>query len=373
MLLRGMRALGCAAVALGALLAAPATGVERIKDLVSVHGVRPNPLVGYGLVVGLDNSGDQTTQAPFTVQSVVNMLAQLGVNVPQGASLQLRNVAAVMVTAVLPPFARPGQTIDVTVSSLGNAKSLRGGTLLMTPLKGADGEIYAIAQGNVVVGGIGAQAQGGGSSVQVNHLAVGRVPGGATVERAVPTRIAEGAYLELELKESDFGTAQRIAEAINAQLGSGTAAALDARLVRVAAPPDPQARVALLARLEGLEIVPAERPARVIVNARTGSVVMTRRVTVETCAVAHGNLSVAVSAEPVISQPPPLSPGQTVLTERTQIEIRQDRGSLTQVGGASLAEVIRALNAIGATPQDMIAILQAMKAAGALRAELEVI
>jgi flagellar P-ring protein precursor FlgI len=366
------RWLACATLLLVQWLA-PGALAERIKDLVSVQGVRPNPLIGYGLVVGLDNSGDQTTQAPFTVQSVVNMLSRLGVNVPQGAALQLRNVAAVMVTANLPPFARAGQSLDVTVSSLGNAKSLRGGTLLMTPLRGADGEIYAIAQGNVVVGGVGAQAQGGGTSVQINHLSVGRVPGGATVEREVPARLAEGGYLELELKETDFGIAQRVASAINERRGAGTAVALDGRRIRVQAPAEAPAQVALLAEIEALEVELPARPARVIVNARTGSVVMTQRVTVETCAVAHGNLSVAVSAEPVVSQPAPFSQGQTVLTERTQIEIRQDRGSLAVLQGVSLAEVVRALNAIGATPQDMIAILQAMKAAGALRAELEVI
>lgn len=346
---------------------------ERIKDLASIQGVRDNQLIGYGLVVGLDGTGDQTTQTPFTVQSIVNMLGQLGVNLPPGVSLQLKNVAAVMVTAVLPPFAKPGQAIDVTVSSLGNAKSLRGGTLLMTPLKGADGQVYAMAQGNVVVGGIGASASG--SKVQVNHLSVGRVPAGATIERSVPTPLGQGGYVNLELNTTDFTTAKRVVDAINARAGAGAAEALDGRVIRVRAPLNRDDRVAFLAEIEDLDVTPAPMPAKVIVNARTGSVVLNQAVTVDTCAVAHGNLSVVISTEPVISQPPAFSPqGQTVQTQKSQIEIRQDKGSLLMVEkGVSLGDVVKALNAIGATPQDLIAILQAMKAAGALRAELEII
>ncbi|MFZ5511788.1 MAG: flagellar basal body P-ring protein FlgI [Pseudomonadota bacterium] len=344
---------------------------ERLKDLASVQGVRMNQLIGYGLVVGLDGSGDQTTQTPFTVQSIINMLGNMGVTLPPGTSLQLKNVAAVMVTASLPPFARPGQQIDVTVSSMGNAKSLRGGTLLMTPLKGADGGVYAIAQGNVFVGGVGAQAAG--SSVQVNHLSVGRIAAGATVERAVPTPLGEGEYVFLEMNSTDFGTTQRVVDAINRHLGAGTARADDGRRVRVVAPLDPDQRVAFLGRIENLEIQPVQTAAKVIVNGRTGSVVMNQAVTIDTVAVAHGNLSVTVSAEPVVSQPAPLSQGQTVVTERAQIDVRQEGGVLTTVKGASLAEVVKALNALGANPQDLIAILQAMKAAGALRAELEII
>ncbi len=356
---------------LALLLAMPAHA-ERLKDLASIGGVRENQLIGYGLVVGLDGSGDQTTQTPFTVQSIINMLGNLGVTIPPGTSLQLKNVAAVMVTASLPSFARQGQRIDVTVSSLGNAKSLRGGTLLMAPLKGADGQVYAIAQGNVVVGGVGAEA--GGSSVTVNHLSVGRVPAGASVERTVPMPVGEGELVNFELNTSDFATAQRMVDAINAATAPGTARALDARRIEVHAPQDPNARVAFLGRLENLEVTPAQGAAKVIVNARTGSVVMNQAVTLDNCAVAHGNLSVTISTEPVVSQPGALSGGQTVVTERSQIDIKQEGGALLNLPrGANLAEVVKALNAIGAKPGDLIAILQAMKAAGALRAELEII
>ena len=364
-----------AVIALALFFGAGGARAERIKDLVTIQGVRGNQLIGYGLVVGLDGSGDQTTQTPFTVQSIVNMLAQLGVNLPPGASLQLRNVAAAMVTATLPAFAQPGQAIDVTVSSMGNAKSLRGGTLLMTPLKGADGAVYAVAQGNVLVGGVGAASSGGAASVQVNHLSVGRISAGATVERAVATPLGQGEYLNLELTATDFTTARRIVEAINGHVGDGAANALDGRVIQVRAPDGANRRVAFLAQIENLEVRPAQSMAKVIVNARTGSVVMNRSVTLETCAVAHGNLSVIVSSEPVVSQPAPFSPlGQTVQAERAQVEIRADKGGLVMLEtSVSLGEVVKALNTIGATPQDLLAILQAMKAAGALRADLEII
>ncbi|MCS6785890.1 MAG: flagellar basal body P-ring protein FlgI [Thiobacillaceae bacterium] len=351
----------------------PATwSAQRIKDVASVQGVRANPLVGYGLVVGLDGTGDQTTSTPFTVQSLLSMLGQLGVQLPPGTNLQLKNVAAVMVTAQLPPFARPGQTVDVTVSSLGNAKSLRGGTLLMTPLKGADGQVYAIAQGNVLVAGAGAAA--GGSSQQINHLAAGRIPAGATVERAVPTRVGQGDFVHLELKEADFTLTSRVAEVIDRSFGAGTALPLDGRWIQVRAPADPGQRIAFLARLEALTLDSAKPTPKVIVNARTGSIVMNQEVRLAQCAVAHGNLSVVVRAEPQVSQPGPLSPGQTVVTEKADVQIKKDKGELVVVPAtASLADVVKALNAVGATPQDLLAILQAMKAAGALQAELEVI
>ena len=351
---------------------AGAARAERIKDLASVQGVRNNQLIGYGIVVGLDGSGDQTTQTPFTVQSLTSMLGQLGVNLPPGTSLQLKNVAAVMLTAQLPPFAQPGQTIDVTVSSMGNAKSLRGGTLLLSPLKGADGQIYAMAQGNVLVGGVGASSAGG-SSVQVNHLSVGRVAGGATVERAVATPLGQDGYIYLGLNTTDFTTTRRVVDGINKKFGDGIANAVDARMIQVAAPAERDRRVEFLARIEELDVTPAESAARVIVNARTGSVIMNNRVTIETCAISHGNLSVVITSEPIISQPGPLSGGTTVQANREQIEIRQDKGALTMVKGVNLADVVKALNSIGATPQDLLAILQAMKAAGALRAELEII
>jgi flagellar P-ring protein precursor FlgI len=348
-----------------------AAAADRIKDMASIQGVRDNQLIGYGLVVGLDGSGDQTTQTPFTVQSIISMLSQMGISLPTGTSLQLKNVAAVMVTASLPPFAKPGQTIDVTASSIGNAKSLRGGTLLMTPLKGADGQVYAMAQGNVLVGGVGAAA--GGASVQVNHLSVGRVPAGATVERAVPTALGQGEFIHLELRAADFTTASRIVETINGQVAPDIAAALDGRVIQVRAPAGSE-RVAFIAKIENLEVSPAQGIAKVIINARTGSVVMNQAVTLDTCAVAHGNLTVVINTESQVSQPPPMSQGQTVQTDQTTIDVKADRGGLVQLQrGANLSEVVKALNSIGATPQDLLAILQAMKSAGALRAELEII
>jgi flagellar P-ring protein precursor FlgI len=357
---------------LAGLLISGMSHAERLKDLASIQGVRQNQLIGYGLVVGLDGSGDQTTQTPFTVQSVASMLQQMGVNLLPGTTLQLKNVAAVMVTASLPAFAQPGQTLDITVSSMGNAKSLRGGTLLMTPLKGADNQIYAMAQGNLLVGGVGASA--GGSKVQVNHLSVGRISAGATVERAVPSSLSQGNVVRLELNDTDFSTASRVVEAVNKQFGKNTAAALDGRVIQVQAPLSSDERVAFLGALESLNVTPAQTAAKVILNARTGSVVMNQAVTLDSCAVSHGNLSVMIDTEPVISQPAPFSKGQTVVTQRSQIEIKKEPGQVLLLkGGASLAEVVKALNAIGATPQDLLSILQAMKAAGSLRAELEII
>ncbi len=345
---------------------------ERIKDLATVAGVRSNQLVGYGLVVGLDGSGDQTTQTPFTVQSIINMLGNMGVQMPPGTNLQLKNVAAVMVTTDLPPFARPGQNIDVTVSSIGNAKSLRGGTLVMTPLKGADNQVYAMAQGNVVVGGAG--AQGGGASVVVNHLSAGRIPAGATVERSVPSALGQGEVILFELEETDFGTAYRVVEAINRATVAGAAQALDGRTIEVRAPTDRSQRVAFLGRLENIDVTPVQQSAKVIVNSRTGSVVMNQSVTLQQCAVAHGNLTVAVATEPVVSQPNPLSGGRTVVGQRGDASIEQEGAALMEVpASVKLNDVIQALNALGANPMDLISILQAMKSAGALRADLEVI
>nr|WP_235205901.1 flagellar basal body P-ring protein FlgI [Cupriavidus sp. SK-4] len=345
---------------------------ERLKNLATFQGVRENPLVGYGLVVGLDNTGDQTMQTPFTTQSLTNMLSQLGITLPAGKNMQLKNVAAVMVTASLPAFAQPGSQLDIVVSSMGNAKSLRGGTLLMTPLKGADGQVYAIAQGNMLVGGAGASANG--SKVQINQLAVGRIANGAIVERAVAPFQPDGGVLNLELKDTDFGTAERVVEAINRSMGGGVAAALDGRVVQVRAPASAAARVGFLARIENIDVTPAKAAAKVILNARTGSIVMNQAVTVEDCAVAHGNLSVVINTQPVISQPAPFSEGRTVVAPVSQIDMKQQGGSLQIVkAGASLAAVVKGLNALGATPADLQTILEAMRAAGALRAELEVI
>ncbi|GMG92459.1 flagellar P-ring protein [Cupriavidus sp. TKC] len=345
---------------------------ERLKNLATFQGVRDNPLVGYGLVVGLDNTGDQTMQTPFTTQSLQNMLSQLGITLPAGKNMQLKNVAAVMVTAALPAFAQPGSQLDVVVSSMGNAKSLRGGTLLMTPLKGIDGQVYAVAQGNMLVGGAGASANG--SKVQINQLAVGRIANGAIVERAVPSFQPEGGFMNLELKDTDFGTVERVVEAINRNLGAGTATAMDGRVVQVRTPQASSARVGFMARIENLDVTPAKAAAKVILNARTGSIVMNQAVTVEDCAIAHGNLSVVINTQPVISQPGPFSQGQTVVAPVSQIDMKQGGGSLQIVkAGASLAAVVKGLNALGATPADLQTILEAMRAAGALRAELEII
>ncbi|GKQ59332.1 flagellar P-ring protein [Sphaerotilus sp. FB-3] len=351
----------------------PATATTaRIKEVATVQGVRPNQLIGYGLVVGLDGTGDQTTQTPFTTQSLNAMLQQLGVTVPAGTSMQLKNVAAVLVTATLPPFAQPGQLLDITVSSLGNAKSLRGGTLVATPLRGADNQIYALAQGNLMVGGAGASA--GGSKVQVNHLLAGRIPGGATVERSVLSPLGQGDALQLDLSSSDYATARAVAGAINTRFGAGTAQALDGRVVKVRLPPTPDERVSFMAEVENLKVEMAAPAAKVVVNARTGSVVMNQAVTLGPCAVAHGNLSVTISTTPQVSQPAPLSGGQTVVTEKSDIRMQQDGGALIQLpAGTRLTEVVKALNSLGATPADLLTILQAIKAAGALQAELEVI
>ncbi|HYS68566.1 MAG TPA: flagellar basal body P-ring protein FlgI [Paraburkholderia sp.] len=377
------RALAFVALACAVLPAATPAHAERLKDLVQIQGVRDNPLIGYGLVVGLDGTGDQTTQTPFTTQTLANMLANLGISINNQAAgssnsqsslsnIQLKNVAAVMVTAVLPPFARPGEAIDVTVSSLGNAKSLRGGTLLLTPLKGADGQVYALGQGNVAIGGAGASANG--SKVQVNTLNAGRIAGGAIVERAVPTSVSQAGTMQLELNDMDYDTTQRVVAAVNNAFGSGTASALDGRTVQLRAPADPEQQVAFMAQLQNLDVKPGQAAAKVILNARTGSIVMNQMVTLQSCAVAHGNLSVVINTQPVVSQPGPFSNGQTVAARQSQIQMKQDNGALKLVtAGANLAEVVKALNALGATPADLMSILQAMKAAGALRADLEII
>lgn len=344
----------------------------RIRDLTSVQGVRDNQLFGYGIVVGLDGTGDQTTQTPFTSQSIISMLQQSGVAVPPGTNLQLKNVASVMVTAKMPAFTQPGQTLDVTVSSIGNAKSLRGGMLLMTPLKGADGQVYALAQGNLIVGGAGAEA--GGSSQVKNHLSAGRVPNGALVERDIPTPFLLGDSLQLELRTTDFSNAARIAQSINGTFGPNVATALNGRIVKVRAPSVPDERVQFLSAVQELTIDQAVGSARVIVNARTGSVVMNQAVSLESCAVAHGNLTVKIDSAPVISQPNAFSQGQTVVEQVSDIQISESGGELIEIkGSAQLSDVVKALNALGATPQDLVSILQAMKTAGSLKADLEVI
>ncbi len=356
-----------------ALLALPAQA-ERIKDLASVQGVRGNPLVGYGLVVGLDGSGDQTTQAPFTTQSLKAMLSQLGVVVPANVNPQLKNVAAVAIHAELPAFAKPGQAIDVTVSSIGNAGSLRGGALLMAPLKGADGQVYAIAQGNVVVGGLGVSGQDG-SRISINVPSAGRIPNGALVERAVPNNFAATPDLKLNLHTPDFTTAAQMAQTINATLQGDYARALDAVTVAVAAPTDANQRVAFLGALENIEVTPGAAAAKVVVNSRTGTVVIGSHVRVLPAAVAHGSLTVTISEKPRVSQPAPFSDGETVTVPSTAIEVTQGgRGNMFLFdAGVSLDDIVRAVNRVGAAPGDLVAILEALKEAGALRAELVVI
>ena len=363
--------LACAAL----LVSAAPAHAERIKDLAQVAGVRGNPLIGYGLVVGLDGSGDRTSQTPFTVQSLKSLLSQLGVTIPPGVNPQLKNVAAVAVNAELPAFAKPGQTIDITVSSVGNAGSLRGGTLLMTPLKGADGETYAIAQGNLVVGGFGASGRDG-SRISVNAPNGGSIPNGAIVERAVagasqPGGAAAG-NVTLNLHDSDFTTAAHIVSAIDRAFGPGHAHALDGVTIEVLPPPGD--RIAFLAQLESLEVDPGAAAAKVIVNARTGTVVMGGQVTVLPAAVAHGSLTVTITENAQVSQPEGLSLGQTVVTPRSDVQASSDGSHMLLFkGGTSLEDIVRAVNAVGAAPGDIVAILEALKQAGALRAELEVI
>ena len=342
-----------------------------LRELANLAGMRENVLVGYGLVVGLDGTGDQTMQTPFTTQGLKNMFSRLGITVPSGTNMQLRNVAAVMVTADLPPFSAPGQRIDVVVSSVGNAKSLRGGTLLMTPLKGVDGTTYALAQGNLLVGGVGASSAG--SSVQINQQAGGSISGGAIVERAVPLQLGrQDGTLELQLKRADFGTAQRAVYAINQAFGRSVASAENARTILLDGPKNANQRVNFMARIQRIDVTPMAPPARVVINARTGSVVLNQHVTLAPAAVAHGDLSVVISTQNQVSQPGPFSNGTTAVVPNSSIAIQKQNGSLSMVEGADLMQVVDALNALGATPQDLMSILEALKAAGALNAELEI-
>ena len=363
----------CAVTAL--ILAAAPAAAERVKDLASVSGVRDNQLAGYGLVVGLAGTGDQTTQTPFTVQSIINMLTQFGVTIPPGTNLQLKNVAAVTVQADLPPFAKPGQKLDVTVSSIGNAKSLRGGSLLMAPLRGADGNVYVVAQGNLVVGGFGASGADG-SSVTVNIPSSGRIPNGGTVERSVGNEFLTREFIELNLHTPDFTTATRLAAQINSTLGDGTAVAIDSVSVNVRPPVDPEQRTAFVAALENLEVEPGEVQAKVIVNSRTGTVVIGSNVRVMPAAVSHGSLVVTISETPFVSQPvaPFSDAGETVALSDSGVSITEDEASMFLFEpGTSLDEIVQAVNRVGAAPGDLVAILEALKQAGALRAELVII
>jgi flagellar P-ring protein precursor FlgI len=358
---------------LALLIVCGAARAERVRDLATVAGVRNNQLVGYGLVVGLDGTGDQTTQTPFTVLSIENMLEKFGVRIPANTNPQLKNVAAVTVHATLPPFAQPGQTIDVTVSSIGNATSLRGGSLIMTPLYGADGQVYAMAQGSVLVNGFGVQGADG-SSVTVNIPSSGGIPNGATVERAVPTSFDSVPYVTLNLDTPSFTTATRLTQTINRTFGAGTAEALDAVSVRVRAPMNPGQRTAYVATLQNLSVTPGTPPARVIINSRTGTVVISSQVRVMPAAVSSGSLSVMITEHYGVSQPNPFSIGTTQVVPHSTIEVKQQKAHMFKFpAGVNLDQIVRAVNAVGATPSDLVAILEALKEAGALRAQLIVI
>jgi len=344
---------------------------SRVKDIAGIQGVRGNPLIGYGLVVGLDGTGGKSQ---FTTQSLRNMLTRLGVRIPANTNLSPKNVAAVALHTTLPPFAKPGQTIDVTASTLGDAKSLRGGTLLLSPLKAVNGQVYALAQGNVIVSGFGAATRDG-NSISVNVPTVGRIPNGATVERAAPTVFGHQGELVFNLHAPDFTTAQRMAVAINSKLGGGQVARpLDATSVAVRAPRDPAQAVAFVSELENIEVEAADAPARVIINSRTGTVIIGQHVTVTAAAVAHGSLSVTISNVTDVSQPAPLSQGQTTVVPRSDIQVNEQKArAFVFKPGIALNDIVRAVNRVGATPSDLVAILEALRAAGALRAELVVI
>ncbi len=358
---------------LALLIACGAAHAERVQDLATVAGVRGNQLIGYGLVVGLDGTGDQTTQTPFTVLSIENMLAKFGVQVPANANPQLKNVAAVTVHATLPPFSKPGQTIDITVSSIGNATSLRGGSLIMTPLRGADGQVYAMAQGSILVSGFGVKGADG-SSITVNVPSSGTIPNGATVERSVPTSFDSRPYVTLNLDTPDFTTAARLTSAINKTFGPGTAEALDAVSVRIRAPMDPSQRIAYVSTLENLKVDPGTPPARVIINSRTGTVVISSEVHVLPAAVSSGSLSVTITERYSASQPNPFATGSTTVLPHSTLDVRQEKAHMFKFpAGVNLNEIVRAVNSVGAAPGDLVAILEALKEAGALRAQLIVI
>jgi flagellar P-ring protein FlgI len=346
---------------------------ERIKDLTTVAGVRANQLVGYGLVVGLDGTGDQTTQSPFTTQSFNSMLKQFGIAVPEGARMQMKNVAAVMIQAELPAFAKPGQTLDVTVSSISNAKSLRGGSLLVSPLKGLDGKVYAVAQGNLIVGGFGAQGADG-SSIKVNIPSAGRVPNGAIIERMVESDFSAGQPIVFNLNHADFTTANQLAKSINTLLGPDVARPLDAVSIVVDSPQNPAQRVDFISMLENLDVVPGEEAAKVIINSRTGTIVVGKNVRVSPVAITHGSLTVTVAESLTVSQPNAFGAGETVVVPTSKIQASEKINPMFKFApGASLDDIVRAVNNVGASPSDLMAILEALKQSGALKAELVVI
>ncbi len=357
-----------------AMLASTAHAI-RVKELVNISGVRNNQLIGFGLVIGLANTGDRATNVFFSIQTIVNMLQKLGVTVPANriAQLQFKNIAVVMVTANMPPFARQGDAIDVTVSSIGDSVSLQGGTLLMTPLKGPDSLTYAVAQGSVSIGGF--VVQGGAQGAQKNHPTVGKIVNGAMVEKEIPVAFNIKKEIYLSLKRTDFTTASRIAKAVNANMKEVLATTLDGRTLHLKVPAFYRDNTsAFVTRIERLQVNP-DTIAKVIIDERTGTVVMGENVRISTVAVAHGSLFVQIKEEPVVSQPPPLSEtGETVIVPRTRVTAEEGEDRLIIVpSGIGIGEVVNALNAIGVNPRDLIAILQAIKASGSLHAELQII
>ena len=352
---------------LACLIAVPAQA-DRIKDLGGFQGIRTNQLTGYGIVVGLAGTGDDNLE--YTMQSVKAVASRFGLNLPAGINPGLKNAAVVLITAELPPFAKPGQKIDITVASMGKAKSLRGGALIMTPLMGADGQIYAMAQGNLAVGGLGIEGKDG-SSVVVNVPSTGRIPEGATVERAVATGFETSPTLTFNLARSDFTTAQNVAAAINSRFGAGVAEAVDGVSIRVNAPAGADTRATIMSGIENLDVVSAEPPAKVIVNARTGTVVINSAVRVGPAAVTHGKLTVRIDEKQTVVQPAPFSQGQTASEQKSGVQIEEEKKPMFLLApGPKLADIVKAVNAIGATPSDLVAILEALKEAGALKAEL---
>lgn len=357
--------------ALLALLATTPASADRIKDLGGFQGIRSNQLTGYGVVVGLPGTGDDNLE--YTVQSVKAVASRFGLQLPASANPGLKNAAVVLITAELPAFAKPGQRIDITVASMGKAKSLRGGSLVMTPLLGADGQVYAMAQGNLAVGGLGAEGADG-SKIVVNVPSTGRIPEGATVERAVATGFADTPFLTYNLARADFTTAQNVASAINRKFGFGTAQATDAVSVAVRAPVGADVRSTLMSEIENLDVASAEPPAKVIVNARTGTVVINSAVRVGPAAVTHGKLTVRIDENQRVSQPAPFSQGQTAVENRSNVQVEEEKKPMFLIApGPKLADVVKAVNAIGASPADLVAILEALKEAGALKAELVVL
>ncbi|MCE9957397.1 MULTISPECIES: flagellar basal body P-ring protein FlgI [Aeromonas] len=344
---------------------------SRIKDLSSVEGVRSNQLIGYGLVVGLPGTGEKNNA--FTEQTFRTMLNNFGIKVPDNIKPKIKDVAPVAIHADLPPFSKPGQTIDVTVSAIGEAKSLRGGTLLQTFLKGLDGRVYAVAQGSLVVGGLGAEGADG-SKVVVNTPTVGRIANGATVEREVPNSFSQGDTITFNLNRPDFTTARRVADVVNDLVGPNTAQALDATSIKVFAPRDPSQRVAYLATIENLEVDPATESAKIIVNSRTGTIVIGSEVKLRPAAISHGGLTVTIAENQQVSQPNPLAGGETAVTNNSTINVQQDPGRMFKLDtGATLDDLVRAVNQVGIAPGDLMAILEALQQAGAIQGQLVIL